>query len=66
MRSLSALRPVRAILDASPYLKDATTYTVQVEAQAGYDGGTLMKTVTARIDGGYGTKYHLFGWERTC
>ena len=35
--------------DASPYLKDATTYTVQVEAQAGYDGGTLMKTATARV-----------------
>ena len=35
--------------DASPYLKDATTYTVQVEAQTGYDGGTLMKTATARV-----------------
>ena len=35
--------------DASPYLKDATTYTVQVEARAGYDGGTLMKTATARV-----------------
>ena len=35
--------------DASPYLKDATAYTVQVEAQAGYDGGTLMKTATARV-----------------
>ena len=35
--------------DASLYLKDATTYTVQVEAQAGYDGGTLMKTATARV-----------------
>ena len=29
--------------DASPYLKDATAYTVQVEAQATYQDGTLMK-----------------------
>ena len=35
--------------DASPYLKDATTYTVQVEAQCTYQGGTLMKTATARV-----------------
>ena len=35
--------------DASPYLKDATSYTVQVEAQATYQGGTLMKTATAKV-----------------
>ncbi len=35
--------------DASPYLKDATAYTVQVEAQATYQGGTLMKTATAKV-----------------
>lgn len=35
--------------DASPYLKDATSYTVQVEAQAVYDGGRLRKTATARV-----------------
>lgn len=53
--------------DASPYLKDATTYTVQVEAQAGY-GWRYADENRYRQgdDGGYGTKYHLFGWERTC
>lgn len=35
--------------DASPYLTDATAYTVQVEAQATYQGGTLMKTATAKV-----------------
>ena len=35
--------------DASPYLKDATAYTVQVEAQATYQDGTLMKTATAKV-----------------
>ena len=35
--------------DASPYLKDATAYTVQVEAVASYQGGTLMKTATAKV-----------------
>ena len=35
--------------DASPYLQDATAYTVQVEAQATYQGGTLMKTATAKV-----------------
>lgn len=35
--------------DASPYLKDATAYTVQVEAQATYQGGTLIKTATAKV-----------------
>ena len=35
--------------DASSYLKDATSYTVQVEAQATYQGGTLMKTATAKV-----------------
>lgn len=35
--------------DASPYLKDATAYTVQVEAQATYQGGTLMKTAIAKV-----------------
>lgn len=35
--------------DASPYLTDATAYTVQVEAQATYQGGMLMKTATAKV-----------------
>ena len=35
--------------DASPYLKEATAYTVQVEAQCVYNGETLMKTATARV-----------------
>ena len=35
--------------DASPYLKDATAYTVQVEAQATYNGENLMKTSAARV-----------------
>ena len=35
--------------DASPYLKDATAYTVQVEAQATYNGESLMKTSAARV-----------------
>ena len=35
--------------DVSKYLTDATTYTVQVEAQATYEGGTLNKTATARV-----------------
>lgn len=35
--------------DASPYLTDATTYAIQVEAQATYQGQTLTKTSTARV-----------------
>ena len=35
--------------DASPYLTDATTYAIQVEAQATYQGQTLAKTATARV-----------------
>ena len=35
--------------DASPYLTDATTYAIQVEAQATYQGQTLTKTATARV-----------------
>lgn len=35
--------------DASPYLTDATAYTVQVEAQATYEGQTLTRTATARV-----------------
>ena len=37
------------IFDASPYITDAMTYTVQVEAQAMYDGSLLVKTATARV-----------------
>ena len=35
--------------DASPYLTDATTYAIQVEAQATCQGQTLAKTATARV-----------------
>lgn len=35
--------------DASPYLADATTYAIQVEAQAVYQGQPLTKTATARV-----------------
>ena len=35
--------------DVSRYLTDATTYTVQVEARATYEGETLNKTATARM-----------------
>ena len=35
--------------DASPYLTDASAYTVQVEAQADYDGATLARTAAARV-----------------
>lgn len=35
--------------DASPYLTDASGYTVQVEAKADYDGGTLTRTASARV-----------------
>ena len=37
------------VFDATPYLKDATTYSVQVEAQAMYQGKLLMKTVSAKV-----------------
>ena len=35
--------------DVSGYLTDASTYTVQVEARAVYDGKELTKTATARV-----------------
>ena len=35
--------------DASKYLTDATTYAVQVEAQAVYQGQLLTKTATVRV-----------------
>lgn len=35
--------------DVSRYLTDATTYTVQVETRATYEGETLNKTATARM-----------------
>lgn len=35
--------------DASPYLTDASAYTVQVEARCTYEGQTLQKTATARV-----------------
>lgn len=35
--------------DASEYLTDATSYTVQVDAQATYEGETISKTATTRI-----------------
>lgn len=49
MRSLWALQPDRAIPLTLRPTKDATAYTVQVEAQATYQGGTLMKTATAKV-----------------
>ena len=35
--------------DASPYLTDASAYTVQVEARADYEGTTLTRTASARV-----------------
>ena len=35
--------------DASEYLTDATTYAIQVEAQAVYNGETISKTSTVRV-----------------
>lgn len=35
--------------DVTPYLTDASTYAIQVEAQATYQGQTLTKTATARV-----------------
>ncbi|MDO4158869.1 MAG: hypothetical protein Q4D41_00245 [Prevotellaceae bacterium] len=35
--------------DASEYLTDATAYTIQVEAQATYQGSTLSRTASARV-----------------
>jgi hypothetical protein len=35
--------------DVSGYLTDATTYTIQVEARAVYEGKELTKTATARV-----------------
>ena len=35
--------------NATPHLTDASTYSIQVEAQATYQGQTLVKTATARV-----------------
>lgn len=37
------------IFDASQWLTDASGYTVQVEAKAVYEGGTLTRTASARV-----------------
>ena len=37
------------VFDASPYLTDATAYTIQVEAQATYQGSAIMRTATAKV-----------------